>query len=123
LVLGAAGLLRGYKATSHWAVRDILPLLGAEVVAGRVVEDRNRITAGGITSGIDFGLRVGARLFGEDNARLVELILEYDPQPPFGTGNPEKAPPSVVKAARAKLEPLQVACREAALAARKTWAS
>ncbi len=100
LVLGAAGLLRGYKATSHWALRDILPLLGAEVVAGRVVEDRNRITAGGITSGIDFGLRVGARLFGEDNARQVELILEYDPQPPFGTGNPEKAPPSVLKAAR-----------------------
>ena len=122
LVLGAAGLLRGYKATSHWAVRDILPILGAEVVPGRVVEDRNRITAGGITSGIDFGLRVGARLFGEDKARQVELILEYDPQPPFGTGNPEKAPPSVVKAAREFLEPLHAACREAALAARKTWA-
>jgi transcriptional regulator GlxA family with amidase domain len=104
-------------------VRDILPLLGAEVVTGRVVEDRNRITAGGITSGIDFGLRVGARLFGEDNARQVELILEYDPQPPFGTGNPEKAPPSVVKAAREALEPLHVACRDAALAARKTWAA
>ncbi len=123
LVLGAAGLLRGYKATSHWALRDILPLLGAEVVAGRVVEDRNRITAGGITSGIDFGLRVGARLFGEDNARQVELILEYDPQPPFGTGNPEKAPPSVLKAARETLEPLHAAGRDAALKARKTWAA
>ena len=121
LVLGAAGLLRGYRATSHWALRDILPLLGAEVAAGRVVEDRNRITAGGVTSGIDFGLRVGARMFGEDNARQVELILEYDPQPPFGTGNPDKAPPSVARAAREILEPLHAASREAALAARKTW--
>jgi len=123
LILGAAGLLRGYKATSHWAVRDILALLGAEVVADRVVQDRNRITAGGITSGIDFGLRVAARLFGEDNARLVELVLEYDPQPPFGSGNPEKAPPSIANAARVTLEPLRVAYRDAALAARKTWAS
>jgi len=123
LILGAAGLLRGYKATSHWAVRDILPLLGAEVVPDRVVQDRNRITAGGISAGIDFGLRVAARLFGEDNARLVELALEYDPQPPFGSGSPEKAPPSVANAARATLEPLHVAFRNAALAARKTWAS
>jgi len=123
LVLGAAGLLRGYKATSHWAVRDVLSLLGAEVVADRVVQDRNRITAGGVTSGIDFGLRVAARLFGEDNARLVELVLEYDPQPPFESGNPEKAPPNIAKAARTTLEPLHVALREAALAARKTWAS
>jgi cyclohexyl-isocyanide hydratase len=123
LILGAAGLLRGYKATSHWAVRDILPLLGAEVVAERVVQDRNRITAGGITAGIDFGLRVAAQLFGEDNARLVELALEYDPQPPFGSGTPEKAPPNIAKAARATLEPLHVAFRDAALAARKTWAA
>jgi len=123
LILGAAGLLRGYKATSHWGVRDILPLLGAEVVAERVVQDRNRITAGGITAGIDFGLRVAAQMFGEDNARLIELVLEYDPHPPFGTGTPEKALPSTVKAARGNLEPLRVAYRDAALAARKTWAS
>ena len=123
MILGAAGLLRGYKATSHWAVRDILPLLGAEVVAQRVVQDRNRITAGGITAGIDFGLRVAAQMFGEDNARLIELVLEYDPHPPFGSGNPEKAPPSVAKAARGNLEPLRLAYREAALTARKTWAS
>ncbi|MGH9809160.1 MAG: DJ-1/PfpI family protein [Terriglobia bacterium] len=123
LVLGAAGLLRGYKATSHWAVRYILPLLGAEVVAGRVVEDRNRVTAGGITAGIDFGLRVGARLFGEDKARQVELILEYDPQPPFGTGTPEKAPASLAKVTRETLEPLHVALRDAALAARQKWAA
>ncbi len=71
LVLGAAGLLRGYKATSHWAVRDILPLLGAELVVNRVVQDRNRITAGGVTAGIDFGLRVAAQLRGEDYARFL----------------------------------------------------
>jgi cyclohexyl-isocyanide hydratase len=123
LILGAAGLLRGYKATSHWGVRDILPLLGAEVVAERVVQDRNRITAGGITAGIDFGLRVAAQMFGEDNARLIELVLEYDPHPPFGSGTPEKATPSTVKAARGNLEPLRVAYRDAALAARNTWAS
>ena len=121
LVLGAAGLLRGYKATSHWAVRDLLPLLGAEVVVNRVVEDRNRITAAGISAGIDFGLRVAARLFGEDNARLVELTLEYDPQPPFESGNPEKARPDIASTARATLEPLHASFREAALAARKTW--
>lgn len=123
MILGAAGLLRGYKATSHWAVRDLLPLFGAEAVAERVVQDRNRITAGGITSGIDFGLRVGARLFGEDNARTVELILEYDPQPPFGTGTPEKAPASILKSAREGLDPLHAIYREAALAVKKTWAA
>lgn len=122
LVLGAAGLLRGYKATSHWAVRDILPLLGAELVVSRVVQDRNRITSGGITAGIDFGLRIAAQLRGEDYARALELTLEYDPQPPFASGTPEKAPPNVEKAARAMYEPLHAAAREAALAARKKWA-
>jgi len=122
LVLGAAGLLRGYKATSHWAVRDVLPLLGAELTAGRVVQDRNRITSGGITAGIDFGLQIAARLRGEDYARALELTLEYDPQPPFASGSPEKAPPAVEKATRAMYEPLHAAAREAALAARKKWA-
>ncbi|HEY6321547.1 MAG TPA: DJ-1/PfpI family protein [Thermoanaerobaculia bacterium] len=122
MILGAAGLLRGYKATSHWGVRDLLPLLGAELVVERVVQDRNRITAGGITAGIDFGLRVAAQLFGEDNARVIELALEYEPQPPW-EGNVEKAPPNIAKAARAALEPLHAAFRESALAARKTWAA
>lgn len=122
LVLGAAGLLRGYKATSHWAVRDLLPLLGAELVVNRVVQDRNRITSGGITAGIDFGLRIAAQLRGEDYARALELTLEYDPQPPFGSGTPEKAPPNIEKAARAMYEPLHAAARDAALAARKKWA-
>jgi cyclohexyl-isocyanide hydratase len=123
LVLGAAGLLRGYKATSHWAVRDILPLLGAELVVNRVVQDRNRITAGGITAGIDFGLRIAAQLRGEDYAKTLELTLEYDPQPPFGTGSPEKAPPNIEKVSRAMYAPLHEAAREGALAARKRWAS
>lgn len=122
LVLGAAGLLLGYKATSHWAVRDILPLLGAELVVKRVVQDRNRITSGGITAGIDFGLRIAAQLRGEDYARALELTLEYDPQPPFGSGTPEKAPPSIEKAARAMYEPLHAAAQNAAIAARKKWA-
>ncbi|HEV2299330.1 MAG TPA: DJ-1/PfpI family protein [Candidatus Acidoferrales bacterium] len=123
LVLAAAGLLRGYKATSHWVVRDILPLLGAELVVNRVVKDRNRITAGGITAGIDFGLRVAAELRGEDVARLLELTLEYDPQPPFGPGTPEKAPPRIEKMSRSSFEPLHAAFRDAALAAKKNWAS
>lgn len=122
LVLGAAGLLRGYKATSHWAVRDILPLLGAELVVSRVVQDRNRITSGGITAGIDFGLRIAGQLRGEDYARTLELTLEYDPQPPFGSGTPEKAPRGIEKAARAMYEPLHVAAHDAAVAARKRWA-
>jgi len=123
MVLGAAGLLRSYKATSHWSVRDILPQLGAELVVNRVVQDRNRITAGGVTAGIDFGLRVAAQLRGEDYARFLELALEYDPQPPFGTGTPEKAPPSVEKMSRPAFDPLHAAFRDAALAARKKWVS
>jgi cyclohexyl-isocyanide hydratase len=91
LVLGAAGLLRGYRATSHWAVRDVLPSLGAQPAPGRVVEDRNRITAGGVTAGIDFGLYLVAKLRGEDYARAVQLMLEYDPHPPFASGTPAQA--------------------------------
>ncbi|MDC0681435.1 DJ-1/PfpI family protein [Sorangium atrum] len=71
LVLGAAGLLRGYRATTHWAFREMLPLLGAEPVDARYVEDRNRITGGGVTSGIDFGLRIDAKLQGEEAAQLA----------------------------------------------------
>ena len=91
LILGAAGLLQGYQATTHWAYHDLLPLVGAEPVEARVVEDRNRITGGGVTSGIDFGLILLARLAGEDYARGWQLGTEYDPQPPFDSGTPEKA--------------------------------
>jgi cyclohexyl-isocyanide hydratase len=114
LVLGAAGLLKGYKATTHWAVHDVLPLLGAIPVQARVVEDRNRITAGGITSGIDFALRIAARLRGDDFASALELNLEYDPQPPFGTGTPAKAGPKVAAAMTRMYQPLNNAARAAA---------
>jgi cyclohexyl-isocyanide hydratase len=91
LILGAAGLLQGYQATTHWAYHDLLPLVGAEPVAARVVEDRNRITGGGVTSGIDFGLTLLARLTSDDYARGWQLGTEYDPHPPFDAGSPAKA--------------------------------
>ena len=91
LILGAAGLLTGYQATTHWAYHDLLPLVGAEPVAARVVEDRNRITGGGVTSGIDFGLTLLARLTSEEYAQGWQLGTEYDPHPPFDAGAPAKA--------------------------------
>ncbi|MBV9566278.1 MAG: DJ-1/PfpI family protein [Bradyrhizobium sp.] len=91
LLLGAAGLLKGYNATSHWYVRDLLPLMGATTLKERVVEDRNRITAGGVTAGIDFGLTLAAKLRGEDAAKRIQLLLEYDPRPPFAAGTPDQA--------------------------------
>lgn len=97
LVLGAAGLLRGYRATSHWYVRDLLPLMGAEMSKDRVVTDRNRITGGGVTAGIDFALVLVAQLRGEDYAKRIQLILEYDPKPPFSAGSPDTAGPQLVQ--------------------------
>jgi cyclohexyl-isocyanide hydratase len=91
LILGAAGLLQGYQATTHWAYHELLPLVGAEPVAARVVEDGNRLTGGGVTSGIDFGLTLLARLAGEDYARGWQLGTEYDPHPPFAAGTPQQA--------------------------------
>ncbi|HWO67907.1 MAG TPA: DJ-1/PfpI family protein [Umezawaea sp.] len=91
LVLAAAGLLDGYRAATHWATREVLKSLGVEVSTERVCMDRNRITGGGITAGIDFGLTVVAEVLGRDIAEFVQLGMEYDPQPPFDTGSPEKA--------------------------------
>ncbi len=96
IVLGAAGLLQGYEATSHWTAREALPLFGATPVAARVVRDRNRISGGGVTAGIDFGLVLLAELLGEDVAKLSQLALEYDPAPPFDAGTPEKAGPEIM---------------------------
>jgi cyclohexyl-isocyanide hydratase len=96
LILGAAGLLKGYKATTHWAWHDLLALFGAEPVQARHVIDRNRATGGGVTAGIDFALALMAEIAGEDHARAVQLALEYDPAPPFDGGSPAKAGPALV---------------------------
>ena len=103
LVLGAAGLLKGYKSACHWAWRDMLPAFGAIPVAQRVVRDRNRISGGGVTAGIDFGLTVAAELAGEEAAKSIQLVLEYDPQPPFDSGSPEKAGVERVKRIRDRM--------------------
>jgi cyclohexyl-isocyanide hydratase len=95
LVLGAAGLLNGYNATSHWLARDLLPLFGATPVNARVVEDRNRITGAGVTSGMDLALRIATRLNGDEYAQALQLANEYDPKPPFNAGNPQEANPKV----------------------------
>ena len=88
LVLGAAGLFDGYRATAHWTKVDDLAQFGATPERSRVVRDRNRITAGGITAGIDFGLTLLAELKGERVARATQLMMEYDPAPPFASGTP-----------------------------------
>jgi len=100
LLLGAAGLLKGYRATSHWLSLDFLPLFGATPVRERVVSDRNRVTGAGVTAGIDFGLAVAARIAGPDVAKRIQLMLEYDPAPPFDSGSPDRADPAVVAAVR-----------------------
>jgi cyclohexyl-isocyanide hydratase len=97
LLLGAAGLLDGYKAASYWMVRDLLPLFGAELVKERVVVDRNRITGGGATAGLDFGLTLASAIRGADYAKMLQLAVEYDPHPPFDAGAPETAPQPVVE--------------------------
>jgi cyclohexyl-isocyanide hydratase len=103
LVLGAAGLLEGCRAACHWSSLDQLALLGAEPVEQRVVRDRNRITGGGVTSGIDFALTVVAELAGRATAEEVQLQMEYDPEPPFRAGSPRSAPADLVSAMRAKM--------------------
>ncbi|HWZ93399.1 MAG TPA: DJ-1/PfpI family protein [Polyangiaceae bacterium] len=105
LLLGAAGLLDGYNAATHWAYMDLLPLFGARPVRQRVVVDRNRITAGGVTAGIDFGFRIAAELLGDEGASAIQLGLEYDPEPPFRCGHPDRAAPAMVERVRTLLEP------------------
>ncbi len=113
LVLGAAGLIKGYRSACHWAWREMLSDFGAIPVAERVVRDRNRISGGGVTAGIDFGLTVAAELAGEDVAKSIQLILEYDPHPPFDSGSPEKADPERVQRLRERLAPMLESRRKA----------
>ena len=102
LVLGAAGLLRGKRATTHWAAHDLLSRYGAIPTQGRVVRDGNILSGGGVTAGIDFALTLAAELSGEATAQGVQLFLEYAPEPPFNAGRPETAPPEVLAAVRAR---------------------
>jgi putative intracellular protease/amidase len=96
LLLGAAGVLRGLKATCHWLELERLRELGAEPTGERVVEQGKVITAAGVSSGIDMALRLAAHVAGEDIAQAIQLGIEYDPQPPFDAGSPEKAPQRIV---------------------------
>ena len=119
LVLGAAGLLNGYRSACHWIWRKYLPRFGALPVAERIVRDRNRISGGGVTAGIDFGFALAAELAGDEVAQTLQLVFEYDPRPPFDCGSPEKAGPERVARVRAaqqqRLEDAEAQIERAAL--------
>lgn len=110
-VLGVAGLLKGRRVTTHWAYTDLLPLVGAIHEKARVVKDGNVITAGGVTSGIDFGLSVIAEIAGETTAQTIQLGIEYNPAPPFDSGHPDRAPAAVKSAISARYEKANAALR------------
>lgn len=107
LVLGAAGLLQGYRATTHWLSLDLLPLFGAQPVDERIVIDRNRITGAGVTAGIDFGLVVASKLFDAAVAQEIQLMIEYRPAPPYSSGSPGDAPAKLVQRVVRSRQPIQ----------------
>ena len=107
LVLGAAGLLRGKRATTHWASHDLLARFGAIPTQGRVVQDGNLLTGGGVTAGIDFALALAAELAGREAAEAVQLNLEYAPAPPFDAGTPQTAPAAVLAMVRDRSAPIR----------------
>jgi cyclohexyl-isocyanide hydratase len=106
LVLGAAGLLKGYRAATHWASMDFLAAFGATPVKQRVCADRNRITGGGVTAGIDFGLYLAAELSSRKTAEKIQLYMEYDPAPPYQAGSPDRVSPEILDEYRAAAEPM-----------------
>jgi cyclohexyl-isocyanide hydratase len=114
LVLGAAGLLKGKRATCHWAAIEHLAALGAIPVHERVVVDGNLVTGAGVASGIDFALKLASILAGEAVAHEIQLQIEYHPDPPFNSGSPHTAAPEVVSALRSRLAPLNEQRREVA---------
>lgn len=114
LILGAAGLLKGYKATSHWVTRPLLTAFGAEPVDARVVTDRNRVTGAGVTAGLDFGLTLVGKLRDQRYAEAVQLLAEYAPEPPFASGTPDKASPENVAMYDAMFAEFKVQVAEAA---------
>ena len=111
-LLGVAGLLKGRRATTHWAFTELLPLVGATHEKARIVRDGNVITAGGVTSGIDFGLSVVAEIAGETVAQASQLGIEYDPHPPFDTGHPDRAPDAIKAAVFPRYEKARAAFRD-----------
>ena len=111
-VLGVAGLLKGRRATTHWAFTELLPLVGATYEKARIVKDGNVITAGGVTSGIDFGLSVVAEIAGETVAQTIQLGIEYDPDPPFNSGHPDRAPDIVKATLLSRYEKARTAFRD-----------
>ena len=100
LVLGAAGLLVGLEATTHWAAMNVLEGLGATPTSRRVVEQGKIVTAAGVSAGIDMALMLAGRIAGDDVAQAIQLGIEYDPQPPYDSGSPDKAPPHIVRIVR-----------------------
>ncbi|RYG13482.1 MAG: DJ-1/PfpI family protein [Burkholderiales bacterium] len=112
LLLAAAGLLAGHKATCHWLSLDQLALFGVEPLPDRVVVDGDRITGGGVTSGLDFAFKVLAELRGEEAAKTIQLLMEYDPAPPFRAGHPRVAEPALVEKVKALTAPMITARRE-----------
>jgi cyclohexyl-isocyanide hydratase len=113
LVLGAAGLLRGYRAATHWTAMDFLREFGATPTRTRVCVDRNRVTGGGVTAGIDFALTLVSLLVDRQTAEAIQLRLEYNPAPPFNAGSPDTAPPEILAFMKDKIAPAQARRGEA----------
>ena len=110
-MLGAAGLLKGYRAATHWTAMDFLAPFGAMPTKTRVCVDRNRVTGGGVTAGIDFALTLVSILVDRQTAEAIQLRLEYNPAPPFNAGSPDTAPPEILALMKERIAPAQAAPR------------